>query len=216
MKMTPEEISRQEQHCTGTSPTKNSDFDRDGYFVIRSMLDPKALERPVPHQRGQISYWGQRLDQFVYSQEEDQVSGSLSTYRHPKYKQLHTESRLAIEKLIGRPLYNTYYFDRFYWSSQELSCHVDRPACEISATVHVGSSLADPWPIWIKTPSGEERSVILGPGDGMVYKGCERPHWREAMPGNTQAGLEDWYHQIFFHYVLQDGVRAHFAWDAGR
>lgn len=214
--MTPEEIAKQEEACTGTSPTKNSEFDKDGYFVLRSLLDPVALGRPVPHQRGQISYWGNKGDQFTYVTEEVQVAGSLSTYRHPKYKYVHTEVRLAIEKSIGRPLYNTYYFDRFYWASQELSRHVDRPACEISATIHIGTSLKEPWPIWIKTPSGEERSVILGPGDGMVYKGCERPHWRVPMPGNTQPGLEDWYHQIFFHYVLQDGIRAHCAGDVGR
>ena len=28
---------------------------------------------------------------------------------------------------------------------------------------------------------GENRSVVLGPGDGMIYKGCERPHWRGPM-----------------------------------
>ena len=27
------------------------------------------------------------------------------------------------------------------------------------------------------------RSLSLEPGDGLLYKGCERPHWREAMPG---------------------------------
>ena len=26
---------------------------------------------------------------------------------------------------------------------------------------------------------------------------------------------EYYYHQIFFHYVLQDGERAHHAWDRG-
>ena len=64
----------------------------------------------------------------------------------------------------------------------------------------------------IKTP-GENRSVILGPGDGMVYKGCERPHWRKPMPGE---GRDAYYHQIFFHYVLQDGRRAHYAWDRSK
>jgi hypothetical protein len=70
--------------------------------------------------------------------------------------------------------------------------------------------------------------VILQPGDGMVYKGCERPHWREAMPGTPLNGkkgkklfgkaqqVEQYYHQIFFHYVLQDGQRAHCAWDRAR
>ena len=27
---------------------------------------------------------------------------------------------------------------------------------------------------------------------------------------------EWYYHQIFFHYVLQDGFRAHCAWDRSR
>ena len=27
------------------------------------------------------------------------------------------------------------------------------------------------------------RSLVLKPGDGLLYKGCERPHWRDKMPG---------------------------------
>ena len=51
-------------------------------------------------------------------------------------------------------------------------------------------------PFWIKTPDtytdkkkttvlvpGENRSLVLKPGDGLLYKGCERPHWRDKMPG---------------------------------
>lgn len=47
--------------------------------------------------------------------------------------------------------------------------------------------------------------MILNPGDGMVYKGCERPHWRDPMPAEyrrtwygrkvEKEGL--YYHQIF-------------------
>ena len=219
--MTLEEIAAQEKRCSGTSWTRNAEFDKNGYIVIKDLCNPTELLKPVPHQRGQISYWGQKVDQYVYEPEEHQVQGSLATYNRPDYRELHSVVRLKLEKLIGRPLYNTYYYDRFYWSGQELKKHADRDACEISVTIHVGSSLADPWPIWIKTPDseteiGEERSVLLQPGDAMLYKGCERPHWREAMPGNQQPGLEDWHHQIFMHYVLQDGRRAHCAWDRGK
>ena len=68
---------------------------------------------------------------------------------------------------------------------------------EISVTVHISTNLPEPeskWLICIKTPDtytdetkteilvpGEERSVVLEPGDGMIYKGCERPHWRDPM-----------------------------------
>ena len=72
---------------------------------------------------------------------------------------------------------------------------------------------------------GENRSVILKPGDGMIYKGCERPHWRDPMPTPRRRKRdiilrrkrkEYYYHQIFFHYVLADGQRAHCAWDKAR
>ena len=144
---------------------------------------------------------------------------------------------MKLEEAIGKKLYNTYYYDRFYNPGQALTNHADRPACEISVTVHVSTNISTPWPIWIKTPDtyddpktkreilekGENRSVILGPGDGMVYKGCERPHWRDPMPTEyrktwygkkiEKEGL--YYHQIFFHYVLADGLRANFAFDRG-
>ena len=61
----------------------------------------------------------------------------------------------------------------------------------------------------------------------MIYKGCERPHWRDPMPGTPKGKKskklfgkaptqEQYYHQIFFHYVLQDGERAQCAWDRAR
>jgi len=142
---------------------------------------------------------------------------------------------MKLEEHLGRKLYNTYYYDRFYYPGQELTRHADRDACEISVTVHINTNLEGKdkdWPIWIKTPDtytdktkstvlvpGENRSVVLQPGDGMVYKGCERPHWREAMPGKKKSWFnkkEYYYHQIFFHYVLADGQRAHCAWDRAR
>ena len=60
---------------------------------------------------------------------------------------------------------------------------------------------------------GKVFGVNLEKGDGVLYKGCERPHWRDRMPGTLETSLaqlnqksldELYYHQIFFHYVLQD------------
>ena len=140
-------------------------------------------------------------------------------------------------------LYNTYYYDRYYFPGQALTKHADRDACEISVSIHISTNLPDDlkdWPFMIKTPDiytdkkktavlvpGEERSLVLNPGDGLLYKGCERPHWRDAMPGTPKGKKskklfgkgpqeEQYYHQIFFHYVLQDGERAQCAWDKAR
>jgi hypothetical protein len=231
--MTMEQLQWQERQNSGTSWTRNESFEKNGYLVIKDLWNPQELYHPLPPERGQIRYWGKKLEQFNHQPVESQVEGSLARYWHPQYRQIHSGIRVKLEKELGRKLYNTYYYDRYYFPGQELKLHADRDACEISVTVHISTNLkgkdAD-WPIWIKTPDtyvdkkksqilvpGENRSVVLKPGDGMVYKGCERPHWREPMPGKKNwwftKNKELYYHQIFFHYVLQDGQRAHCAWD---
>jgi hypothetical protein len=235
--MIEEQLQWQERQNTGTAWTRNESFEKNGYLVIKNLWNPEELYHPLPQERGQINYWGKNIDQFNYNPLEQQVEGSLARYWHPQYRQIHTGIRLKLEEALGRKLYNTYYYDRYYFPGQELTKHADRDACEISVTVHISTNLEEPWPIWIKTPdtytdktkkeilvTGENHSVVLGAGDGMVYKGCERPHWREPMPteykktwyGKKIPKEGSYYHQIFFHYCLQDGQRAHCAWDRAR
>ena len=227
-------LEMQERRNTGTTWTRNEQFDKDGYFVIKDLWDPEELYYPVPTERGQINYFGS-VEKYAHVPQEAQVPGALARYNHPQYKRIHTGIRKKIEKVIGRKLYNTYYYDRYYFPGQKLERHADRDACEISVSIHVSTNLSEEesnWPIGIKTPDiytdetntevkmvGEDRSVILNPGDGVIYKGCERPHWRDAMPGKKKGWLtrkEYYYHQIFFHYVLQDGQRAQCAWDRAK
>ena len=235
MAMTQKEIDFQERISAKTSPTNNEEFDKNGYLVLKNLWDPQNLYSQPPEIKGQYDYYG-KIDKFSHIPVELQVEGSTSRYYWPPYKFVHSQIRIKIEKIIGKKLYNTYCFDRFYNPGQELFNHIDRPSCEISVTVHISSNVSNPWPIWIKTPDtysddkkteivkkGENRSVILQPGDGMVYKGCERPHWREPLPREykrTWYGKKKeieglYYHQVFFHYVLADGQRANFAFDRG-
>jgi hypothetical protein len=240
--MTEEQLVFQERVNSGTAWTRNESFEKNGYLVIKDLWDPEELYSPVPDLKGQYNYWDKNPEHFNHIPVEQQVEGSTSRYWHPQYRAIHSGIRRKLEKHLGRKLYNTYYYDRFYYPGQELTRHADRDACEISVTVHVSTNLegdAADWPIWIKTPdtyadktrmviteTGENRSVVLQVGDGMVYKGCERPHWRDPMPtqyekkglfGRKQVEKEGlYYHQIFFHYVLQDGNRAQCAWDNSR
>ena len=235
--MTEEQLLLQERLNTGTSKTNNEQFEKNGYLVVKNLWDPQELYRPVPEQRGQINYWGKQLDQFTYTEVEQQVEGSLACYWHPQYRSIHSGIRLKLEEVLGSKLYNTYYYDRFYFPGQALTRHADRDACEISVTVHISTNLQELWPIWIKTPdtytdkkktevliSGENCSVILSAGDGMIYKGCERPHWRDPMPteytrtwyGRKIKKQDLYYHQIFFHYVLANGQRVHCANDMSK
>lgn len=234
MEIREEDLIYKEWRSTGTTWTNYELFEKNGYFVIKNLCDPKTLIDDVPVERGTLKWYGNELSNFKHYEKEDQVEGSIARYLHPKYRKIHSQIRLILEKYIGRSLYNTYYYDRFYFPGQELKRHLDRDACEVSVSVHIGSNIERDWPFFIKTPDGykdsakkdllyygDEVSVNLKPGDGIVYKGCERPHWRNKMPGilnkfvNSKIKNVDelYYHQIFFHYVLQDGYRANFAYD---
>lgn len=237
-KTTEQLLTIQEWNNHGTTWTRNKEFDKNGYYVVKDLWDVKELYHSLPPERGQLNYWGKRLDQFEHEPVEGQVEGSVSRYNHPQYRRVHIGIGHKIAEIIGRKLYPTYFYDRYYFPGQELTRHADRDACEISVTVHVSTNIKEDWPIWIKTPDvytdktkkhlktkGKNRSVVLNAGDGMIYKGCERPHWRDRMPGSLDAALsiynkelneELYYHQIFFHYVLQDGQRAHCAWDRAK
>tara|TARA_R100000005_G_C4924447_1_gene156234 strand:- start:46 stop:735 length:690 start_codon:yes stop_codon:yes gene_type:complete len=224
----PEDIAKGEELNTGTSMTGHGVFDKLGYLPLESLWDPAELICEVPEKRGQFNYTGTSLEEFNHIPIESQVEGSVSRYWYPQYRDIHTGIRLKLEKILGRKLYNTYYYDRFYFPGQDLKVHIDRDACEISVTIHVGTNLTGTdaeWPIGIKCVDGEAVTLSLEPGDAVLYKGCERPHWREPMPKPRRRKRdiilrrpekEYYYHQIFFHYVLVDGERAHCAWDRSR
>jgi len=201
-------------------------FDRHGYLIIKNLYDPKELYSSISEESGQITYYGS-VDRFHHNPDEIQVPGSLSRYNHPQYKEAHIKIRLILEDILGEKLYNTYYYDRTYRRGQRLVRHKDRDACEISVSIQISTNSVMPWPFCIETPNGEEHSVNLQNGWGLLYKGCEREHWREPLESRyTKLGQfwnkirrikdDTYHHQIFFHYVKANGPRVHCAFDAAR
>lgn len=105
-----------------------------------------------------------------------------------------------MSKECGIELLPTYSFWRLYTKFQYLPKHKDRPSCEISVTIMVGSD-GTPWPIYM-----EDQPVNLEPGDACIYRGCELNHRREEFQG-------DWHSQIFLHYVDKKGPYADYKFD---
>lgn len=229
----PQLVFKLREHA-GMSWTKNKQFDDDGYLVQKDFYDISGLiNEPSDELRGIVTY-GKTVDDYTIGP-TNQVEGSLSRYGYPlkEYKEAHTAIRFKVEKIIGRKLYNTYYFDRFYFPGQELEKHCDRESCEISVSLNISTNLKgrdSEWPFWIRTPfkyapedkkkknlldDGEDRYAYLSPGDAVIYKGCECLHWRDPMPGII-GNEKQYYHQIFFHYVLADGHNVHMAGDSSR
>ena len=124
-------------------------------------------------------------------------------------------------------LHPSYFYDRFYFPNQQLLRHSDRPACEVSVSLQISTTLKNPWPIWFERPDGSESYAVMNNGDGVIYKGCEREHWRDPMPDEVSfwkkkiakikgKEIEQHHHQIFLHYVDANGPYVQCSFDATR
>ena len=72
-----------------------------------------------------------------------------------------------MEEETGLNLSPTYSYWRLYTNNADLAAHKDRPSCEVSVTVMLGSS-GEPWPILM-----DGKSIDLKPAEAVVYLGCE-------------------------------------------
>jgi Rps23 Pro-64 3,4-dihydroxylase Tpa1-like proline 4-hydroxylase len=127
---------------------------------------------------------------------DSQAPNSYSHYNYISFLELLCEKTPEISSAIEETVLPTYTYARVYKNKSELLRHTDRDACEISLTLHLHGDST--WPIWIETPSGEQRSVDLNPGDAMIYLGKTAPHWRDLYDG-------EYYTQVFLHYVRSRG-----------
>jgi hypothetical protein len=127
-------------------------------------------------------------------------NGDTYFYGDPLMESLMINKLKLMQKETGLELLCTYAFWRMYTFGADLEKHKDRPACEISVTVTIGSD-GTPWPIYM---DGSE--INMEPGDAAVYLGCEIEHWREEFKG-------DWHAQTFLHYVDKNGSNKEWAKD---
>lgn len=197
--------------------TYNDEFEKRGFFIIKNLCDPSLLYSEVPSDdfKNKVLNYYNRIKSIEIS-DEPQVFNSSSRRNFPPYEQFQFSIKPIIENFIGRKLYTTYWYDRFYFLNQELKIHTDKEQCEISCSLHISSNLKKYWDFKLMNLYGEEKSVQLNPGDAIVYKGIQIPHWRDPLPSrhdkkNSTQNDDTYYHQSFFHYVLQDGNYIQFA-----
>lgn len=199
--------------------SSNDQFEKNGYLFLPSIIkNPEQLFSPVPKERGQITY--HRKDKFSYDPEEKQVNGSFSRYNFPFYKELHFSIKKIVESTLGIDLHPTYYYERYYFVGQQLKRHSDRPSCEVSVTLQISTNRKEPWSIWFEKPDGSESFVNMKNGDAVIYKGCEREHWRDPLESKYnkfqrifKRDDDTYHHQIFLHYVNANGPYVNHSFD---
>lgn len=171
-------------------------FDTHGYSVLRSLLS----------QEQQAALFEYALTEAPVVAVDPEVPGTLVAYGDPRMEHLLEMLRPRIERESGRSLFPTYSYFRRYKRGDKLSRHVDREACEVSLSLNLGRQSDQPWPLWLETYDKQARAIELEPGDAVVYRGIDLPHWREAFDGELTL-------QVFLHYVDQNGPYAGFKFD---
>ena len=172
-----------------------------GYVLVEDLIGP-----------GQVAFARSAMELSDRSGAMRANSGAASGAGSEQYAPVASELLLRhcqpkIETISGHALLPAYSFWRIYGTGSTLAPHMDREACEISATLMIHAEPAgQDWPIWLRDLQGRDAALTLRPGSAVVYQGRRVRHWREAYAGQRHF-------QIFLHYVRQDGEFAGFAHD---
>ena len=171
------------------------DFEKDKYKVVRKLVPKNVVDK--------LYIYAKSVSQ---KQVRDPESGERpGFYGDALMETLLVELTPRIQDLTGLQLDPTFSYFRVYRHGDVLKRHLDRTSCEISVTLTIGVD-GKRWPIFVRNPEGKESSILLAPGDGLLYRGCECEHWREIFEGERQA-------QLSLHYVDQQGPYSDYRYD---
>lgn len=177
------------------------DLARQGYVVLRGVLEPALTDFLW-------SYVHTKFASLQMSGGDPYVPNTPSSYCDPALDGLMEYLRPRIEAATGKRLYPTFSYCRFHKHGDRLPRHSDRPACEFVLSMNVGQVPPTPWPLQVEGAAGPF-STALGPGDGLLYRGIERAHWRDRFEGERLV-------QVILNYVDADGPHADQKFDGRR
>jgi len=143
---------------------------------------------------------------------DEQCPSSYSWYSDSMVECLLAAMTPIISDATGLSLLPTYSYIRTYKRGETLAPHKDRPSCEISVTANLGQTGSWEWPIWVRRDDdmGHDIPVSIQPDAGMIYRGCEVTHWRDALKTPRK---DDSQVQVFLHYVNRNGPCQGYAYD---
>lgn len=187
---------------TAEQINSNSDvaalFEQQGYVVVkqlipRIMCEYIAKNIKVLEAQSRLSFGDTQVEK-AFSGGSPAVTETLLDLMTP-----------ALSQILNCELYPTYSYLRIYVKGAALAKHMDRYSCEVSATLPVEYESSTIWPLCLEI-DGNTKKIELEPGDALIYKGIQIPHWRDAFEGERQV-------QVFLHYVKKHGEYSEFKFD---
>ena len=162
-----------------------------GYVQLSDLLPPAhigALRRYYRHHT--------RVGTFAFG--DGQTQARYVSYDEPMTRYVHHQLTRTVSDLVRRVIVPSYSYLAFYQGGATLDAHTDRDECEYTLSLSIDAT-PDPtthgaWPLNLMTSEGP-RSVVLGIGDGLLFRGREFPHWRDRLPEGYTAS------SVLFHFV---------------
>jgi hypothetical protein len=177
-------------------------FAQNKYVVVPSLLAEPLLSSVYRYGRKRAEM---APTEWHTANEDAEAPPSPEAYADPMMDMLLANLAPHVEQITGLRVYPTFSFYRVYKRGDLLAKHKDRPACELALTLHAGCDPDVVTPLWIQGPNGAEPESLQR-RDGVLYRGIDCPHWREAFHGDHAL-------QIFLFYVDQQGPHAEWKFD---
>lgn len=177
----------------------NNEFEKNGYVFVKEFLEENTVS--VISQ-----YFENKIKRGEWLPCEKDSTSKFANYADPLVEVFLKVCQPVVERVCGKLLYPTYSYSRIYQAGESLLPHIDRPSCEISATVSIAYK-GDIPPIWMQYLDNEPSRYFLSPGDAVIYKGCEVMHWRRPLKDDQLIV------QFMLHYVDVDGINKEHKFD---
>jgi hypothetical protein len=169
-------------------------FQAHGYDILRNLFRPLQLA-------AMRQYYRELLSAGVLTLGDNQVAKRYSLHSEVLASFFHCQLASLVSQIAGEPVKPSYVYFASYEAGAVLRRHLDRAPCQFSISLLV-DYIPEPegtsgWPLFLERegPPKMVATADLGIGDGVIYKGCELAHYRDALPeGHLSTSL-------FFHYV---------------
>jgi hypothetical protein len=193
-------------------------YQTDGYAVARALAPPAMARNLLSVIHGSMIRDPKGLKKFELTEPRvnEKVGYEFYGPRLPSVMTFHWGLTKLASEIAGRPLVPSFSFFRVYMTGDRLLVHSDRKSCEHALSLSLGYSDDIVWPLELgekhydfadvadrpkEETFGEDayRTVMLGPGDGLFYRGVNLRH------GRMQPNPNRWSAHLFLFWVDPEG-----------
>jgi hypothetical protein len=177
-------------------PKASRNASAESIRIRKCAIVPGFLPEPL---RLRLWRYYETLMKQGFMRMDESQSRRLTLHNETVAKWLHHATTPIVRDLIPEPIKPSYSYLGFYLSGAVLGRHVDREQCEytisFALSAEPSTAVEDAWPLYAELESGEEFKALLAPGDALVFKGRELPHYRHPLADGRSS------QSIFLHYV---------------